>query len=131
MISIAHLQGIWDLWCFAGVAVLVAPHIPLNVGVESRRQFCLQTTPSLAQLPLQYTVCVGENVKAVYQESIQQLSTYYRELPSMNVLRYGFFTNIHFLDALQAPKLILHSPSCIVKDAFLETSSKCGLRLKD
>ncbi|XP_027028851.1 SITS-binding protein isoform X1 [Tachysurus fulvidraco] len=75
----------------SGVAVLVAPHIPLHVGVESRQQFCLHTTPSLARLPLQYTVCVGENVKAVYQESIQQLSMTYRELPSMNVLRLPFW----------------------------------------
>lgn len=90
--NIAYSWGIWDFWSFAGVAVLVAPHIPLHVGVESRHQFCLQTTPSMARLPLQYTVCVGENVKAVYQESIQQLSMPYRELPSMNVLQYGLNT---------------------------------------
>ncbi|MCI4381677.1 hypothetical protein PGIGA_G00254830 [Pangasianodon gigas] len=75
----------------SGVAVLVTPHIPLHVGIESRRQFCLQTTPSMARLPLQYTVCVGENVKAVYQESIQKLSMPYRELPGMNVLRLPFW----------------------------------------
>ncbi|KAI5626884.1 SITS-binding protein, partial [Silurus asotus] len=75
----------------SGVAVLVAPHVPLHVGVKSRQQFCLQTTPSIARLPLQYTVCVGENIKTVYQESIQQLSQLYRELPSMNVLRLPFW----------------------------------------
>ncbi|XP_053339020.1 SITS-binding protein [Clarias gariepinus] len=75
----------------SGVAVLVAPHIPLHVGVESRQQFCLQTTPSMARLPLQYTVCVGENVKAVYQDSIQQLSMSNRVLPSMNVLQLPFW----------------------------------------
>lgn len=84
-----HLQGIWDFWSFVGVAVLVAPHIPLHVGVESKQHFCLQTTPSMARLPLQYTVCVGDNIKSVYQESMQRLSMPYRELPNMNVLRYG------------------------------------------
>lgn len=91
MINTETLQiyGVWDFWSFAGVAVLVAPHILLHVGVESRQQFCLRTTPSLAQLPLQYTVCVGDNIKSVYQASILQLSMPHRELPSMNVLRYG------------------------------------------
>ncbi|XP_062857487.1 SITS-binding protein [Trichomycterus rosablanca] len=74
----------------SGVAVLVAPDIPLHVGMESRQQFCLQTA-SMEQRPLQYTVCVGHNVKAVYQDSIQLLSTPIRELPSMDVLRLPFW----------------------------------------
>lgn len=81
-----------SFWSIAGVAVLVAPHIPLNVGVESRQQFCLQTTPSMTRLPLQYTVCVGDNIRSVYQESIQQLSRPNRELPSMNALWYSLLT---------------------------------------
>ncbi|XP_007228128.3 SITS-binding protein [Astyanax mexicanus] len=75
----------------SGVAVLVAPHIPLHVGVQSRQQFCLQTAPSMERMPLQYTVCVGQNISAVHQEAIQQLNMPYRELPKMNVLRLPFW----------------------------------------
>uniref|UniRef100_W5LBR6 Si:ch211-236l14.4 n=1 Tax=Astyanax mexicanus TaxID=7994 RepID=W5LBR6_ASTMX len=75
----------------SGVAVLVAPHIPLHVGVQSRQQFCLQTAPSMERMPLQYTVCVGQNISSVHQEAIQQLNMPYRELPKMNVLRLPFW----------------------------------------
>ncbi|KAI4894592.1 hypothetical protein NFI96_018816 [Prochilodus magdalenae] len=75
----------------SGVAVLVAPHIPLHVGVQSRQQFCLQTAPGMERLPLQYTVCVGQNIKTVHQEAVQQLSVPFRELPNMNVLRLPFW----------------------------------------
>ncbi|KAL0154719.1 hypothetical protein M9458_048982, partial [Cirrhinus mrigala] len=61
-----------------------APNIPLHVGLESRQQFCLQTPPSMERMPLQYTVCVGHNIRAVHQESMQQLSTARRELPNMD-----------------------------------------------
>ncbi|XP_026095153.1 SITS-binding protein-like isoform X2 [Carassius auratus] len=74
----------------SGVSVLVAPNIPLHVGIESR-QFCLQTPPSMERMPLQYTVCVGHNIRAVHQESMQQLSTARRELPNMDVLRVPFW----------------------------------------
>ncbi|XP_043083185.1 SITS-binding protein isoform X4 [Puntigrus tetrazona] len=75
----------------SGVSVLVAPNVPLHVGLESRQQLCLQTPPSMERLPLQYTVCVGHNIRAVHQESIQQLSTARRELPNMDVLRLPFW----------------------------------------
>ncbi|XP_017573015.1 SITS-binding protein [Pygocentrus nattereri] len=75
----------------SGVAVLVAPHIPLYVGVQSRQQFCLQTAPGMERMPLQYTVCVGQNIKTVHQEAVQQLSVPFRELPNMNVLRLPFW----------------------------------------
>ncbi|XP_036431692.1 SITS-binding protein [Colossoma macropomum] len=75
----------------SGVAVLVSPHIPLHVGVQSRQQFCLQTAPGMERMPLQYTVCVGQNVKTVHQEAVQQLSVPFRELPNMNVLRLPFW----------------------------------------
>ncbi|XP_076861797.1 SITS-binding protein [Brachyhypopomus gauderio] len=82
----------------SGVAVIVAPHVPLHVGVEKMKQFCLQTGPNMERMPLQYTVCVGQNIKAIHQESIQQLSTPVRKLPNMNVLRLPFWkltTNVN------------------------------------
>uniref|UniRef100_A0A4W4FS36 Glycosyl hydrolase family 31 C-terminal domain-containing protein n=1 Tax=Electrophorus electricus TaxID=8005 RepID=A0A4W4FS36_ELEEL len=82
----------------SGVAVVVDPHIPLHVGVEKKKQFCLQTGPNMQRMPLQYTVCVGQNIKAIHQDSIQQLSVPARELPNMNVLRLPFWklmTNVN------------------------------------
>ena len=70
----------------AGVAVLVSPDIPLQLGVDSRQQFCLQSLPSMERLPLQYTVCVAHNVKAAHQEAVQQLSEHNREMPNMKAL---------------------------------------------
>ncbi|XP_050956083.1 SITS-binding protein isoform X2 [Labeo rohita] len=83
----------------SGVSVLVAPNIPLHVGLESRQQFCLQTPPSMERMPLQYTVCVGHNIRAVHQESMQQLSTARRELPNMDVLRLPFWKLLANVDS--------------------------------
>lgn len=83
----------------SGVSVLVAPNIPLHVGMESRQQFCLQTPPSMERMPLQYTVCVGHNIRAVHQESMQQLSTARRELPNMDVLRLPFWKLLANVDS--------------------------------
>uniref|UniRef100_A0A673MLQ7 SITS-binding protein-like n=1 Tax=Sinocyclocheilus rhinocerous TaxID=307959 RepID=A0A673MLQ7_9TELE len=83
----------------SGVSVLVAPNIPLHVGIESRQQYCLQTPPSMERMPLQYTVCVGHNIRAVHQESMQQLSTARRELPNMDVLRLPFWKLLANVDS--------------------------------
>ncbi|XP_058623841.1 SITS-binding protein isoform X2 [Onychostoma macrolepis] len=83
----------------SGVSVLVAPNIPLHVGMESRQQFCLQTPPSMERMPLQYTVCVGHNIRVVHQESMQQLSTARRELPNMDVLRLPFWKLLANVDS--------------------------------
>lgn len=74
--------------------MLVSPDIPLQLGVDSRQQFCLQSLPSMERLPLQYTVCVARDVKAAHQEAVQQLSQHSRELPNMKALwlvRFLFF----------------------------------------
>ncbi|XP_056307450.1 SITS-binding protein isoform X2 [Danio aesculapii] len=83
----------------SGVSVLVAPNIPLHVGMESQQQFCLQTPPSMERMPLQYTVCVGHNIKVVHQESMRQLSTTRRELPNMDVLRLPFWKLLANVDS--------------------------------
>ncbi|XP_021329551.2 SITS-binding protein isoform X1 [Danio rerio] len=83
----------------SGVSVLVAPNIPLHVGMESQQQFCLQTPPSMERMPLQYTVCVGHNIKVVHQESMRQLSTIRRELPNMDVLRLPFWKLLANVDS--------------------------------
>ncbi|XP_035520343.1 SITS-binding protein isoform X2 [Morone saxatilis] len=83
----------------SGVAVLVSPDIPLQLGVDSRQQFCLQSLPSMERLPLQYTVCVAHNVKAVHQEAVQQLSQHSRELPNMKALWLPFWKLLANVDS--------------------------------
>ncbi|XP_070828460.1 SITS-binding protein isoform X2 [Chaetodon trifascialis] len=83
----------------SGVAVLVSPDIPLQLGVDSRQQFCLQTLPSMERLPLQYTVCVAHDVKAAHQEAVQQLSQHSRELPNMKALWLPFWKLLASVDS--------------------------------
>ncbi|XP_040893341.1 SITS-binding protein [Toxotes jaculatrix] len=85
----------------SGVAVLVSPDIPLQLGVDSRQQFCLQSLPSMERLPLQYTVCVAHNVKAAHQEAMQQLSQPSRELPNMKALWLPFWKLLTNVDSGQ------------------------------
>ncbi|CAI5664695.1 unnamed protein product [Oreochromis niloticus] len=83
----------------SGVTVLVSPDIPLQLGLDSRQQFCLQSLPSMERLPLQYTVCVAHNVKAAHQEAVQQLSEHSRELPNMKALRLPFWKLLANVDS--------------------------------
>ncbi|XP_069557973.1 SITS-binding protein isoform X2 [Brachyistius frenatus] len=83
----------------SGVAVLVSPDIPLQLGMDSRQQFCLQSLPSMERLPLQYTVCVAHNVKAAHQEAVQQLSEHSRELPNMKALWLPFWKLLASVDS--------------------------------
>ncbi|XP_071370224.1 SITS-binding protein [Centroberyx affinis] len=83
----------------SGVAVLVSPDIPLQLGVESGQQFCLQSLPSMERVPLQYTVCVARNVKAAHQEAVQQLSQHSRELPNMKTLWLPFWKLLASVDS--------------------------------
>ncbi|XP_034444645.1 SITS-binding protein [Hippoglossus hippoglossus] len=83
----------------SGVAVLVSPDIPLQLGVDSRQQFCLQSLPSMERLPLQYTVCVARDVKAAHQEAVQQLSRPGRELPNMKALWLPFWKLLTNVDS--------------------------------
>ncbi|XP_043923235.1 SITS-binding protein-like [Protopterus annectens] len=70
-----------------GVAVLIAPDVPVHVSIESNKHFCLQTPPSSEQIPLQYTVCVGENIKSVHQEVGCHLYDHQqRMIPNINIL---------------------------------------------
>ncbi|XP_030280466.1 SITS-binding protein isoform X1 [Sparus aurata] len=85
----------------SGVAVLVSPDIPLQLGVDSRQQFCLQSLPSMERLPLQYTVCVARDVKAAHQEAVQQLSQHSRELPNMKALWLPFWKLLANVDSGQ------------------------------
>ncbi|KAK5928296.1 hypothetical protein CgunFtcFv8_013369 [Champsocephalus gunnari] len=83
----------------SGVAVLVSPDIPLQLGLDSRQQFCLQSLPSMDREPLQYTVCVANNVKAAHQEAVQQLYQHSRELPNMNTLWLPFWKLLTNMDS--------------------------------
>ncbi|XP_037623805.1 SITS-binding protein isoform X2 [Sebastes umbrosus] len=83
----------------SGVAVLVSPDIPLQLGMDSRQQFCLQSLPSMERLPLQYTVCVAPDVKAAHQEAVRQLSQHSRELPNLNTLWLPFWKLLTNVDS--------------------------------
>ncbi|TDH09324.1 hypothetical protein EPR50_G00085620 [Perca flavescens] len=83
----------------SSVAVLVSPDTPLQLGVDSGQQFCLQSLPSMERLPLQYTVCVAHNVKAAHQEAVQQLFRHSRELPNMNALWLPFWKLLANVDS--------------------------------
>ncbi|XP_068170163.1 SITS-binding protein [Antennarius striatus] len=85
----------------SGVAVLVAPDSPLQLGMDSGQQFCLQSVPSMERLPLQYTVCVARNVKAAHQEAMQQLSQHNRKLPSLKALWLPFWKLLTKVDSGQ------------------------------
>ncbi|XP_028306028.1 SITS-binding protein [Gouania willdenowi] len=83
----------------SGVAVLISPDIPLQLGVDSRQQFCLQSLPSMERLPLQYTVCVAHNVKAAHEEAVRQLSEHSRQLPNMKALWLPFWKLLSNVDS--------------------------------
>ncbi|XP_010731064.3 SITS-binding protein [Larimichthys crocea] len=85
----------------SGVAVLVSPDIPLQLGLDSRQQFCLQSLPSMERVPLQYTVCVAHNVKAAHQEAVQQFSQHTRELPNTKALWLPFWKLLTNVDSGQ------------------------------
>ncbi|RXN00562.1 SITS-binding protein [Acipenser ruthenus] len=52
----------------SGVALFIAQDIPVHISIDSRKHFCLQTHLSTELVPLQYMVCVGNNIKTVHQE---------------------------------------------------------------
>ncbi|KAM9855015.1 SITS-binding protein [Aulostomus maculatus] len=83
----------------SGVAVLISPDIPLQLGVDSGEQFCLQSLPSMERLPLQYTVCVAHSVKSAHLEAVQQLSQQSRELPNMKALWLPFWKLLANMDS--------------------------------
>ncbi|XP_029698069.1 SITS-binding protein isoform X1 [Takifugu rubripes] len=83
----------------SGVAVLVSPDIPLQLGLDSRQHFCLQSLPSMERLPLQYTVCVAHNVRAAHQEAVQQLSQHPRVMPNMKTMWLPFWKLLAKVDS--------------------------------
>ncbi|MGH0138741.1 UNVERIFIED_CONTAM: hypothetical protein FKN15_017568 [Acipenser sinensis] len=52
----------------SGVALFIAQDIPVHISIDSQKHFCLQTPLSTELVPLQYMVCVGNNIKTVHQE---------------------------------------------------------------
>ncbi|KAJ8343205.1 hypothetical protein SKAU_G00305340 [Synaphobranchus kaupii] len=83
----------------SGVAVLVDPEVPLQVGFESRSQFCLRAAPGMERQPLHYTVCVGRDLKSVHQEVGSRLHLSKRPLPNLNILRLPFWKLLAKVDS--------------------------------
>ncbi|KAJ0069359.1 hypothetical protein NL108_004179, partial [Boleophthalmus pectinirostris] len=83
----------------SGVALLVSPETPIQLGLDSGEQICLQSLPSMERLPLQYSVCVGPNVKAAHLDAMQQLSLHSRELPNMKTMRLPFWKLLTSVDS--------------------------------
>ncbi|KAK1161615.1 SITS-binding protein-like isoform X2 [Acipenser oxyrinchus oxyrinchus] len=75
----------------SGVALFIAQDIPVHISIDSQKHFCLQTPLSTELVPLQYMVCVGNNIKTVHQEVGSQLSELPRELPNTHILRLPFW----------------------------------------
>ncbi|XP_041073753.1 SITS-binding protein-like [Polyodon spathula] len=75
----------------SGVALFIAQDIPVHISIDSRKHFCLQSPLSTKLVPLQYMVCVGNNIKTVHQEVGSQLSELPRELPNTHILRLPFW----------------------------------------
>ncbi|KAM7165127.1 SITS-binding protein-like [Macrochelys suwanniensis] len=69
-----------------GVTVTVAPDVPVSLSVESNRHFCLESPSSIAMVPLQYMVCVSQNITSAHQEVGSQLSEQERRLPDTDIL---------------------------------------------
>ncbi|XP_057691811.1 SITS-binding protein isoform X2 [Corythoichthys intestinalis] len=70
----------------SGVAVLASPELPLQLGLKSGQRFCLQSPPGPDLLPLQYTVCVADHVKAAHRQAMRRLSRFAREVPDTKAL---------------------------------------------
>ncbi|KAF6727857.1 SITS-binding protein [Oryzias melastigma] len=85
----------------SGVAVLVPPDSPLQLGLDSRQQFCLQSRPGLERPLLRYSVCVAPHLRAAHQEAQLQLLQRSRELPSMKALRLPFWKLLTNVDSGQ------------------------------
>lgn len=83
----------------SGVAVLVDPAVPLQVGFESRTQFCLRAGPGMVRQPLHYTVCVGRDLRAVHQEVGSKLHPHRRALPNLSILRLPFWKLLTKVDS--------------------------------
>ncbi|XP_072527478.1 SITS-binding protein-like [Salminus brasiliensis] len=71
----------------SGVAVLLSPDVPLNVGIQSNHHFCVQPQRALVTQPLQYRLCLGPNLKVVHQKIAQERSLSSPQLPNLAILR--------------------------------------------
>ncbi|XP_066511030.1 SITS-binding protein-like [Hoplias malabaricus] len=70
-----------------GVAVLLSPDVPLNVGINNNAHLCVQPQRTRAAQPLKYRVCVGQNLRAVHHKIAQGRSPHPPQLPNMAILR--------------------------------------------
>ncbi|KAI4878104.1 hypothetical protein NFI96_027896 [Prochilodus magdalenae] len=70
-----------------GVAVLLSPDAPLNVGIDSNMQLCVQLQRVLVTKPLQYRVCVGHSLRAVHQKIAHECIPNTPLLPNLGILR--------------------------------------------
>ncbi|KAJ6664964.1 hypothetical protein lerEdw1_005195 [Lerista edwardsae] len=70
-----------------GVTVTMASDIPIFFSVERHKQFCLENSLGTDMAPLQYTVCVAQNITGAHQEVGSQLSGPQRTLPNTDLLR--------------------------------------------
>ncbi|KYO41584.1 SITS-binding protein [Alligator mississippiensis] len=69
-----------------GVTVTIAPDVPVFLSVESNKHFCLESPSSIDMIPLQYMVCISQNITSAHQEVGSQLSEQERRLPNTDIL---------------------------------------------
>ncbi|XP_005988077.1 SITS-binding protein [Latimeria chalumnae] len=92
-----------------GVAVIIAPDVPVHISIDSNKHFCLQTSSNTQLTPLQYTVCVSENIKTVHQEVRNQFSEHPSVLPSTEILWLPFWKFLGTADSAAKLERLLRS----------------------
>ncbi|XP_077316919.1 SITS-binding protein-like [Lithobates pipiens] len=70
-----------------GVSVVINPRVPLFMSIEKNKSFCVKTPASTERLPLQYTICIGQNIRSVHQDVGIHLYENQRTLPNINIFR--------------------------------------------
>ncbi|XP_053098744.1 SITS-binding protein-like isoform X2 [Hemicordylus capensis] len=70
-----------------GVTVMIASDVPISFSVERNKHFCLESTLGIDMAPLQYTVCISQDITSAHQEVGSRLSGQPRRLPDTHILR--------------------------------------------
>ncbi|KAM9301636.1 SITS-binding protein-like [Gastrophryne carolinensis] len=70
-----------------GVSVVISPDTPMSMSIEKNKAFCLETPASPEKLPLQYTICIGQNIQSVHGDIGLQMYKNQRTLPKISIFR--------------------------------------------
>ncbi|KAG5270167.1 hypothetical protein AALO_G00189510 [Alosa alosa] len=72
----------------SGVAILLSPTVPLQVGMErEQQQLCVRVEPGTLPQPLHYRVCVARNLKEAHQVMTRMRYASTPVMPNTGILR--------------------------------------------